>query len=551
MNEQSNTKSDVQSTAEDVGGRKLAHVCFVAPYAYSLFDSSTHYPFGGIEVQAHLLATGLANHSRYKVSFVVWDHGQPPTTAVSNVRLVSCPMKESWQLSEGHPVWRALNYLHESFNYWVDVPVYLIKRFEKRMAKGRSSALKKNGERRDDRTGGANPYEDTVTPSVSFAECSADGTQATKKGDARTFVANLHWHVIKASYFLYDHVYYPTIRLCRRIGRAAVNLIWDYVWLFERWRILGRPSLNIAKRVTIVSRFKTYEDIDADIYIGFGVSDFTAELTAFCKVARKPIIVFVASDSDLSKDYYRGSRIRNCYGDIGDNCHFAVQSADRIVVQTFRQKQLAQERFRRSSAVIPNPIDLAIQPNPHRGREARRYVAWVGKADKIKQPDIFVELAKRVPELQFRMVMNASTPEIEQLVVANMPENAERIEKISRDGIPGYFEEAIALVNTSRFEGFSNAFIEACRAGTPLLSLNVDSGEILTHHNCGRFAAGSFETLIEELRHICSDREVWRAHHEAALKYVETHHDRTVCIDQLIEQIELISAIKDQMPIAP
>lgn len=51
-------------------------ICFVVPYAYSLFNKETSYVFGGSEVRAWLLSTGLARLANFEVSFVVLNHGQ-------------------------------------------------------------------------------------------------------------------------------------------------------------------------------------------------------------------------------------------------------------------------------------------------------------------------------------------------------------------------------------------------------------------------------------------------------------------------------------------
>lgn len=55
---------------------KKLKICFVVPYAYSLFNKETSYVFGGSEVRAWLLSTGLARLANFEVSFVVFNHGQ-------------------------------------------------------------------------------------------------------------------------------------------------------------------------------------------------------------------------------------------------------------------------------------------------------------------------------------------------------------------------------------------------------------------------------------------------------------------------------------------
>ncbi|MGB7341556.1 MAG: glycosyltransferase family 4 protein [Phototrophicaceae bacterium] len=52
-----------------------AHICFVIPLAYSLYNANTSYNFGGAEVRSSLFAKALARHKDFKVSVIVNNHG--------------------------------------------------------------------------------------------------------------------------------------------------------------------------------------------------------------------------------------------------------------------------------------------------------------------------------------------------------------------------------------------------------------------------------------------------------------------------------------------
>lgn len=52
------------------------HICFVIPAAYSLYNTNTHFPFGGAEVRSSLFAKELAKHTEFKISVIVNNHGQ-------------------------------------------------------------------------------------------------------------------------------------------------------------------------------------------------------------------------------------------------------------------------------------------------------------------------------------------------------------------------------------------------------------------------------------------------------------------------------------------
>ena len=62
-------------------------VCFVVPYAYSLFNTETNFPFGGSEVRAWLFGTGLAKDQALDVSFMVFNHMQDKCERFQNITL--------------------------------------------------------------------------------------------------------------------------------------------------------------------------------------------------------------------------------------------------------------------------------------------------------------------------------------------------------------------------------------------------------------------------------------------------------------------------------
>ncbi len=55
-----------------MNNRKIK-VCFVSPFAYSLFNPEVDLKFGGAEVQMYLVATELAKDENFNVNFVVLD----------------------------------------------------------------------------------------------------------------------------------------------------------------------------------------------------------------------------------------------------------------------------------------------------------------------------------------------------------------------------------------------------------------------------------------------------------------------------------------------
>lgn len=60
-------------------------VCFVAPWAYPLFDPAVAQPIGGMETRSVLFARGLAKRPGFDVHFLVSDFGQPAVQHIEGV----------------------------------------------------------------------------------------------------------------------------------------------------------------------------------------------------------------------------------------------------------------------------------------------------------------------------------------------------------------------------------------------------------------------------------------------------------------------------------
>jgi glycosyltransferase involved in cell wall biosynthesis len=64
-------------------------ICFVVTNAYSLFDTSTNFEFGGAELRASIFAKEIAKNNKYKVYFVTNNCNQLPSQTIDNVVLLA------------------------------------------------------------------------------------------------------------------------------------------------------------------------------------------------------------------------------------------------------------------------------------------------------------------------------------------------------------------------------------------------------------------------------------------------------------------------------
>lgn len=390
-------------------------VCFVSLYAYSLFNASTRYIFGGSEVRAWQFAKGLARRPGFEVSFVVFDHGQPSRELADGVTLYKQPAYRS--------------------------------------------------------------YETTHPPITRWRS---------------------RWQALR--------------------GRMA--------------RAFGPPPLAIDDHLIESDQFRVYREIDADVYCGFGVTNVTAEIVAYCRAYDKKFVLLSGSDIDFSENYGPQVKERSVYGSIGHLCHFALTRADLVITQTEHQLDLLKRRFGRGGTVIANPIDLAdglVVPEVTR----RTTALWVGKSDTTKQPEILLDLAKRFPQIHFRAVMNRSHADIHDRIEREAPANVEIIERIPFHECERLYADAFALINTSRFEGFPNTFLQAGKWGVPILSLSVDPDGFIERHGCGIVAGGDFGRFEAGFRTMATSPEKLTEYARNVRAYVVAHHDLEGRVDEL------------------
>ena len=74
--------------------------------------------------------------------------------------------------------------------------------------------------------------------------------------------------------------------------------------------------------------------------------------------------------------------------------------------------------------------------------------------------------------------------------------NLQYLGEVSQDEVNRRLREGHILVNTSRYEGFSNTFVQAWMRRVPVVSLTVDPDNILVRENIG-FCSGTFKNLCQ------------------------------------------------------
>lgn len=202
---------------------------------------------------------------------------------------------------------------------------------------------------------------------------------------------------------------------------------------------------------------------------------------------------------------------------------WGMRHADTLFARSDWQVEQLQARHRRPSVVLRNGF---LVP-PKAPTAPKRGVLWVASAQNLKRPDAFVELARALPDADFRMVMpNNDAVAYERVIaaVAQTP-NIDFTEYVPSDEIQRLFDEAAVFVNTSTHEGFPNTFVQAAMGATPIVSLVVNPDDVLGRNDIGIACDDDFDTMVEAVRRLLED-DGWRDHMgQNAFEYARANHD--------------------------
>lgn len=272
----------------------------------------------------------------------------------------------------------------------------------------------------------------------------------------------------------------------------------------------------------------TLRNTDADYYYVRGDTGILTIVNLFTHVYGGQVIFNVSNDPHIQTDsggfktFLSEKVLEYSLNDISFN-----------IAQTERQQMLLKQNYGASSYVIPNGYTVPPQEElvPMADRE---YILWVGRLNQVqKKPMRYLELAEELPKIEFRMIGPVDEDDAFQRKVkarATSIDNVEFLGFVPPEEIHDHYQNAVALVNTSDWEGFPNTFLEAWRYGTPTVSLFHPMDGLLEDEVCGIFS-GDFKALIKDVERVATDCEFASELSERTRQTMESKYSMEAVVD--------------------
>jgi glycosyltransferase involved in cell wall biosynthesis len=148
-------------------------------------------------------------------------------------------------------------------------------------------------------------------------------------------------------------------------------------------------------------------------------------------------------------------------------------------------------------------------------------VLWVSTIRAGKRPELFLQLAARLP--RHRFVMVGGPDYTEPAVFERVRSEAARVANVQFTGflplaeVERRFDSARVFVNTSRYEGMPNTFLQAWARGVPTVA-TVDVGAPV-HKQFGDVEQGAREIEV-----LLADQKRWESVSSRCRLYFERTH---------------------------
>jgi len=283
----------------------------------------------------------------------------------------------------------------------------------------------------------------------------------------------------------------------------------------------------------VIDIWPALAEADARIVVVRGSGGYVVPASAWCRLRRRAFVLATSNelDFDLHRPDRRGATLR-AYA-------LGARRADRLVVQTQRQAELAGETF---PGLEPIVIPSFAEPAPP-ARETPEYFLWSDRLTAYKRPELYLDLAAALPEVRFRMVASESdetTADLRDRVRrrAGLLPNVELLPRCSRPELLAELERAIAVVKTSEVEGMPNTFLEAWARAVPVLSYSVDPDDRIAEHGVGLLAQGSSERFLAAARELLGNPEMRAEIGAKGRAFVLAHHSADAVADRWAELLQ-------------
>lgn len=263
----------------------------------------------------------------------------------------------------------------------------------------------------------------------------------------------------------------------------------------------------------------------------------TAAMTILARVRGQKSIYALASDDDAGKNKYQTifknfiynnpfkKFIRKADITILDRMvEYGKKNCNIVLFQTAHQQKLFLKNFVREGHIVSNSIII----NTLKDSIKENIILWVGNFRSVKQPELFISIAKSLCKCQgWRFVMIGQPDDSNLALLKEMDDEPcfSFLGSLSYAETLNWFSKSKVYVNTSSVEGFPNTFIQSWLSRCLVLSLNADPDKLLSDGQLGIVFNGDTEALRQQLIEIIEGTTNYTDTLKRSIEYASNQFD--------------------------
>ncbi len=307
---------------------------------------------------------------------------------------------------------------------------------------------------------------------------------------------------------------------------------------------LGGSNLHMP--LDWLSLWYAMKKADADFYIIKVPGHLLAPLAIFCRIFNRKSVFWAQMAFDANPEERTVNKLAGFLQDWGIK-HTGIVIAQSKEQQTGFFNNYGIDAFLVRS-ICKKLQPLSIRNSKPNVKYSKTDVLWAGNSMPKKRYEVVIELAMKMPEVQFVLAMNKGD-DIRFKQARNEAEalpNLQFLGQVSPIEMEGWFQQTKIFLNTSTQEGFPNTFLQAWMNGVPVVSLNIDPDNVIEKNRLGYVVQkneslkdhSDFKNLAQEtvgyVETLLNDEEIRQEMGERAVLYVNKNHSPSAVVPSLI-----------------
>ena len=279
--------------------------------------------------------------------------------------------------------------------------------------------------------------------------------------------------------------------------------------------------------------FKLYRalaEADADVYFQSCAGAVTGLVAWFCRRNGRQFVYRLAHDTDCipGQQLIRFERDRRLY-------EYGLRHADLISAQGSVQHGLLRQHYGLGSEVVNMAVERPREAPANRDID----VLWVNNLRDFKRPDIAVDIARSLPELN--IVMIGGQVQGHEDLYKSIVQAAQEVPTLDFVGavpyaqVNDYFARSKVFLNTSDSEGFPNSFLQAWARGVPVISF-FDPDGLIERERLGASPSDQND-MAEKLRELVEDSLARQAVASRCVEFVEREYTADAVAGHYVDAI--------------